>query len=207
MTCTLYNDSYSNYCTTYLQQYTNCLSDSVKANDKHIYISGPLNKKRIREADTFIGELRSKSLDVRAECLMLLEPFVCLYHIQLCDKHRDLATIAPSRNQCTYISNVCDEELKMFKNVDKYLSMCGPESPLDSTNCTIVESNSSQINCNRNFFYEDQSMVCKPVCGMWTLYTKENVLVINILTIFPSSIGAVTGVMVLLISLLHRRKL
>ena len=174
-----------------------------------MYILGPLTPKIVEEVNQTIIALRSGFLSTK--CLKELESFICPYHIQLCDKDLSNDPIAPSINQCSRVYEVCDQEIKLFKtyvDINKYkniMSMCAAESQLDSMNCSI--RNRTVNTCNNDFFYEVEKNACKPECGVWTPYSRTTVLVVKLLTILPPVISVIAGVVVLLTSLVHHKKL
>ena len=206
-TCTPFGKNNSHFpCTVYLQQYTNCLRDSMET-DSDVYISHPLTQQTLTETNKYIGLLRSLSL--RQQCLLSVEPLICLNYINLCDYDESLGPISlirPSKKQCAHVLNVCDEEIESFiMNQNDILPMCAPSSPLDDKNCTTHITNYKLVNCSKGFFYDNTS--CKPECGAYTPYPKKVVLITDILVIFSSATGAVAGIAVLVVSWLRRQKL
>lgn len=137
-TCSLYNGT---TCTSYLQQYTNCLGST---NNHGVNILGSLEQQKKKEGTVITLFNFQPVLGVGPECSQILEPFVCLYFFHLCD---DGNVIRLSKKQCTNIRVVCDKELKIIEstpsiasfipvNVSEILSSCASNSTLDSKNCS-----------------------------------------------------------------------
>ena len=212
--CTLHNrSSGNNYCTTYLQQYTNCLrpdESSLSNSESDIYTIEP-SKLAISEIDGVVELIR---LSVHPYCLARLEPLMCLHFFHLCDEEMD---IGPSKKQCNHIFSVCDaEELQRIQdygvNVYSYLTKCSQtDSPLDIKDCSIdiVNNLTDQLiaNCSEGFFYQDVVEGCIPECIVWTPHSKMKVFIVDIITTFPLLIGTICGVAVLLVSWMHHQKL
>lgn len=143
-TCTLYNDM-SIECTTYLQQYTNCLSTSALTENvtANVYTSGSPNYTALKEA---FGYLKIFQLiyEAHQQCLMNLKPLICLHFIHLCEIETR-TVIQPSKTQCEHVKGICNKELKTVRSkfpmiseyVDAIISKCVSSSPLDSKMCSL----------------------------------------------------------------------
>lgn len=211
-TCTLYNETDSDYCTEHLQQYTNCLRESSSLNASvDIYIVNP-SKAKIIEMNLI--KQAFTSLDPRPQCRVSFDPLICLFFIHLCDEGRE---IGPTKEQCDHVSSVCDKEWEKAKAfrlqhiIDNYLSMCSiAASPFDNKTCNIgtkTTLSSQTLNCSDGFYYEMNEMKCIPECAVWTPLSKTMVVVTDILTVFAAVIGAIAGIAVLLISVVRHQKL
>ena len=156
----------------------------------------------------------------RPQCLMILEPLVCLYYFHLCYEGMDTG---PSEKQCNHILNTCDKELELVKiygyDIHSFLSECSPtESPLDSKGCSIIDGQifgndsvniSYQLqpfNCHGGFFYQVKTKGCTPECSVWAPHSNAKVLIADIVAIFSLLIGAISGVAVLLVSWIQHQK-
>lgn len=215
-TCTLYPGSDRDHYTTYLQQYTNCLNNST-LNTLSVFVSSQLEPTAISETNQLISKLRS--IVKNPQCLLNLEPLICLQFINLCGAEMNMGPIVPSKAQCDHALSVCGDQVLaklipiLHLDVGKYnnVAYCAPESPLDNLTCNIttdVSTNSQQtVNCSEDFFYSDKRKGCIPECDGWTPFSSRVVLITDILTVFPAVVGVVAGVAVLLTSWARCRKL
>ena len=72
-------------------------------------------------------------------------------------------------------------------------------------NVTNAESECN-IKC-RDDFYEDSEMcTCKPRCDSWEQYPHSTVIVTDTVVIISASIGLLSGIAVLIISLIRRKR-
>ena len=218
-TSTLHTGSDSDHCTTYIQEYTYCLRDYFTDTSADVYYVVQRPGSIISEINVL---LRLINLYFRPQCLMNLEPYICLYYFHLCYEGMD---IGPSEKQCNHILNTCDKELEIVKiygyDIYSSLSECSQtESPLDSKGCSILDNqicsninisvniSHQPFNCHRGFFYQVKTEGCTPECSVWTPHFNTNPLMIaDIVAIFSLLIGAISGVAVLLVSWIQRQNL
>lgn len=199
-------DETNSICKEHLKWYTSCLkgSDSADAN-LDVYVSGPLYQTKIDEAHKVVGLL--PVFGARPQCRSNLEPLVCLYYIHLCYDEKDTG---PSKRQCSYVLKVCDEEVDKLKgygiSVSKYFMNCAPNSPFDSKNCIARNISSQTINCSEGFYW-DKNRGCQPECNVWTPYSRIMLVITDILTVLPAIVGVISGIAVLLLSWVRRKKL
>lgn len=211
-TCTisLYNES-SNECTQYLQKYTKCLDNS----STDVYLAGPLDQMSLERATLYLQQLKFFVTQVRPQCMMSLEPFICLHFVHLC---HNKTVIRPTEKQCNNIKTVCDVELELvrglrLKNIDvsEYLSNCAEPSPLDDVNCTVQSLTnrtviSRVINCSEGY-YRTSNETCLPECNVWTPYSRKTLLITDIMAIFAVVIAVIFGVADLLLSCVRCQKM
>lgn len=194
----LNNGSYSDYCATYLQEYTNCLNIS-QAN-------------AIFDLAEPTVTVMSKYLDL--QCSLKLQ---LLIDNPLSDVENTTVPTVPNKTQCDHVLNVCEKDLKKWNLLslpEKCIDLlhCAPESPLDNKDCRItLTSNASistqMVNCSKGFFYSVEKMGCIPECDVWTLHSERELLISKILTIIPAVVCTVAGIAVLMISWAHCQKL
>lgn len=197
ITCTLF-DKTETTCKNYLQQYTECLKAESADAKPEVYVSS-IQQNEAQEEIDFLQSFPSDI--VSSKCLSHIEPLICLYHIHLCVDEMD---IGPSQKQCDYVSSICHKELEMARNyisVDEYLSTCTPNSPFDSKHC-IITSDIAIQNCSTGFYLSENGR-CQPECNVWTPYSQTMLLLTDALTIIPAAVGVLSGVAVLLFSLLR----
>lgn len=198
----------SNECTQYLWQYTKCLDNS----STDVFVAGPLNQTSLTNVSSLIQQLKSIQL-VRPQCMIHLEPFICLYFVPLCYNQ---TVIRPSKQQCNNIKNVCNEELEAVKkfyldiDVPTYLSNCAQSSPLDDRNCNIQSVTNytinNVVNCSEGY-YRTINGTCLPECSVWTPYSRQTVLITDIMATFAAVIAVIFGVADLLLSCVRCQKM
>ena len=201
-----YNES-SNECTQYLQHYTKCLDNS----SIDVYVAGLLNQTSLAKAISYIRQLKLFEGQVRPQCMMSLEPFICLNFVHLC---YNKTVIRPSKQQCNNIRSVCDKELEVVKrfriiDVSKYLSNCAQPSPLDDIDCKVQSLTSHMIrvvNCSEGY-YKTTNGTCLPECNVWTPYSRSTLLITDIMAIFAAVIAVVFGVVDLLLACVRCQKM
>ena len=201
----------SNECTQYLRQYTKCLDNS----STDVFVAGPFNQTSLTEASSLIEQLQQlKSIQlVRPQCMMHLEPFICLHFIPLCYNQ---TVIRPSKQQCNNITSVCNEELEAVKrftldiDVPTYLSNCAQPSPLDDKDCNVQSVTNytinNVVNCSEGY-YRTINGTCLPECSVWTPYSRQAVLITDIMAIFAAVIAVIFGVADLLLSCVRCQKM
>lgn len=185
-----------------------CLKDP--GSTPSVYIPNPFQE-RLSIAKNTLSMLSQYSsiINLRQQCHLSLEPFVCLYSIHLCD---DKINIGPSEEQCKHVSKVCDEELKtirkLYYQIDGYLSNCAPESPFNNKDCNIMSTpyTISTYNCTAGFYLMENGS-CQPECNVWSPYPKSIVLTTDILNIFAAVVCVLFSAFVLVLSWIRHQKL
>ena len=199
-------------CTYYLRQYTECLNNDSYTYGDDIYVS-TLDQKSTTQV-SIILQLVNNPI-VSPQCLINLEPFICLHFIHICyDDNDTLVDVGPSKNQCRHIEEVCDMELKFaqefFKlNFSEYLSNCDPHSAIDRKACS-TQSNPVGVNntCSEGFYKNTTTnRSCLPQCIDWSPYSKNTVLITDVLAIFSTVVAVVSGVAVLFVSCVRCQKM
>lgn len=209
-TCTVFNVSESE-CAVHLQDYATCLKDDF--NSPNISLARTPNQMSPKRILDLLRMFESVHL-IRQQCATTLEPLLCLYFMPLCFNDE---VIKPSVKQCSFIKEVCNEELKLAEqyssiiNVSMYLSNCALYSPLDNTSCsdnTSIGVNNSIVNttCPIEGFYSLNG-TCVPECNVWSPYSKRTVLVTDILAIFATVVAVISGVAVMLVSCVRHQKM
>ena len=204
-TCTVFDEP-ENMCTAHLQDFATCLNNY--SNSTNISVAGTPDHTTVQKIFILLRVFR-----ISQQCATNLEPLICLHFMPLCFNNE---VIKPSVKQCSFIKEVCNEELKQAEqipnlNVSMYLSNCTPHSPLDSTSCSVNSSvgvNNSNISttCPTEGFYSLNG-TCVPECNVWSPYSKTTVLVTDILTIFATVVAVISGVAVMLVSCVRHQKM
>ena len=209
-TCTMSLYNYNDHvCTQYLQRYTKCLDNS----SSNVYVADPLSQTSLMQASDFIQRLKTFADLVRPQCMMNLDPLICLHFIHLCYNETE---IRPSEQQCNNITSVCDVELELVKrfpviDVSKYLSNCAQTSPFDGRDCNVQSVPLTNrtirhlVNCSEGF-YRTTNGTCRPECNVWSPYQKKTILITDIMAIFATVIAVVFGVADLLLSCVRCQK-
>ena len=147
---------------------------------------------------------------LRLQCRLSLEPLICLYFIHLCDNGTE---VGPSQEQCEYVSDACDEEVKQISlppisiSVDEFLLSCALYTPFNEKHCIIVGNYTSNgiQNCSPGFYLE--SGRCHPECNVWSPFSHTMVLITDIMNVFAAVLCVLSGCIVLGLSWIRRQKL
>lgn len=66
---------------------------------------------------------------------------------------------------------------------------------------------SFNVTCSDNFYYDEESLACRPKCGEWTHFTPEMAIAMDILTIVGDVLSIVICSAILLLSVFQYKRM
>ena len=87
-----------------------------------------------------------------------------------------------------------------LSHTHKHTVTTDPEKPL---NVTVAEP----LQCREGFFRQDPSSFCEPSCHSWLQYPKAESIFIDVVVFLTAFIGFVVAIVVLVISVVRRKRM